>query len=186
MTAMVVLYLRSIGQPLGALSTVVPGELPPLGRASTLRLALPIPTTPQLPTDPLGPPLPRPLTIEGNDVRLAAVEAEFNDPREVFQWRVLTTTGPDGKEQHRLDRLGSGRVKASRQATGSNVIELEVPQLASDLQLDYEVRNEAGTKKTGRLNFRATDDKKTDTVPMPDDEAVVVLVEGYAPVFVPK
>jgi hypothetical protein len=195
MTAMVVLYVRSLGQPLGALSTVVPGEVPPLGQASTFLVALPIadplspPTMPPAPPPPLGPPLPRPVTVDRDDVRLAAVEAEFDDPLEVFQWRVVTTTGPDGTEQHRLDRLGSGRVKVTRQGSGTTAnreIALEVPRLGSEPELDYEVRNEAGVKKTSKLDFGGTGDTRRDTVLMPDTEAVVVLVEGYAPVFVKK
>ena len=185
MTAMVVLYVRSVGQPLGALSTVVPGELPPLGPASTLRVTLPIPDPPPAPV--LDPPLPRPIAVDPKDVRLAAVEAEFDDPLEVFQWRVVTTTGPDGTEQHRLDRLGSGRVTVTRQGSGTNanrVIVLTVPRLGSELQLDYEVRNEAGFTRDGRLDFGRTGNTRTDRVLMPDTGAVVVLVEGYAPVFV--
>jgi hypothetical protein len=182
MTAMVVLYVRSLGQPLGALTTTVPGELPPLGQASTFRVTLPIPD----PASPLDPPRPRPITVDRGDVRLAAVEAEFDDPLEVFQWRVVTTTGPDGTEQHRLDRLGSRPVTASRQSPGSNVIVVDVPRLGSELQLDYEVRNAAGDKETGRLDFGGTGDTRSGTELMPDAEAVVVLVEGYAPVFVAK
>lgn len=185
MTALAVLYLKSIGQPLGALSTTVPGGDPPsLSPAPTLRVALPIPKPP----NPPGSPVPRPITVKRGDVALVEVEADFDDPLEVFQWRLVTTTGPDGKDQHRLDRLGAGQVEVTRQRLGTPPnsklrLKIKVPKLGSETALDLEVRDDAGQLTTRRLVFKSNDPEQTQVV-VDDGIDHVVLVQGYAPAFV--
>jgi hypothetical protein len=179
MTAMAVLYLDNVGQPLAALTTTVSADPPPLGQAATFQVAVPV-------SDPsaAGPSIPRPITVARADLSLAMVQAEFDDPLDVFQWRVVTTTGPDGKEQQRLDRLGAGQVTVTGAPSGLELL-LDVPRLGDERQLGYEVRNQAGDKADGVLIFATQDTRKTVPVPLPDRGAFVVFVEGYPPVTVP-
>ena len=175
MSSMTVIYLRKLGQPLGALSTTVPGDPPALGQATTLRVAVPVPD----PAAP-GPPLPRPITVGRDDLAIATLEAEFDDPLDVFQWRVVTTQGPDGTEQHHLDRLGTGLVTVTGTSSGLDLL-IDVPKLGNELQLDFEVRNQAGMSHTGVLVFGSTDTRRTAAVKVPDAGVYVVFVEGFPP-----
>jgi hypothetical protein len=179
MTTMAVLYLSKLGQPLGALSTTLPGDPPQLAPTSTLRVAVPVP-------DPLaGPPPILPIlhsiTVGSGDVAVAMVEAEFDDPLEVFQWRVVTTPGPGTTVQHRLDRVGTGQVTVTG-TTSSPELLLDVPKLGNELELYLEIRNEAGELHSERLVFGTNDTSKTTTVRVDDIGDYVVLVKGYAPV----
>ncbi len=179
MTAMTVLYLSKLGQPLGALSTTVAGDPPPLGQASTFRVTVPVPEP--LAAPPPGPPVPHPITVGRGAVALAVLEAEFDDPLEVFQWRVVTTPGPGTTVQHRLDRLGTGRVTATGTTSDLDLL-IDVPKLGNELELDLEVRNEAGVLRSEKLVFGTNDARKTATVRVPDAGDYVVLVKGYPPV----
>jgi hypothetical protein len=175
MTSMAILYLRKLGQPLGALSTTVPGDPPVLGPASTQRVAVPVP-------DPsaAGPSIPRPVTFERDDLAVVVLEAEFDDPLDVFQWRVVTTQGTDGSEQHHLDRLGTGKVIATGTSSGLDLL-LDVPKLGDEARLDFEVRNQVGVTRSGTLVFGANDTRQKTNVNVPDTGVYVVFVEGYPP-----
>jgi hypothetical protein len=179
MSSMVVLYLRTLGQPLGALSTTVPGDLPDLGEAATVRMALPIPNP-----GTSSPSYPRPVTVARNDLAIANLDAEFDDPMDVFEWRVITTQGPDGKERRNLDRLGTGLVTVTRSTSGRD-LELNVPKLGNQSQLNFEVRNEAGVKRTGVIIFGSNETKKKVPVSVPDKSAYLIFVEGYSPTVAP-
>lgn len=178
MTSMAVLYLSDSGQPLGAASTTVPGDLPPLDKASRLRVGVPVPVS--LAAPPPAPLVPHPITVEGNELALAQLEAEFDDPLEVFHWRVVETPRPGTTVDRRLDRLGAGRVILTGTTSGPDLL-LDVPRLGSELRLDYEVRSQAGLHLKTHLDFGATDARKTAPVLVPDMGDWVVLVKGYGP-----
>ena len=167
MTAMTVLYARQTGHPLGALTTTVPGEPPSLDPSATLQL--PVPVTGN------GPPF---LTVNGSDLAIAALDADFTDPLDVFGWRVVTTPGPDGQPRSRLDRLATASITAERAGTQ---LTLTVPRLGNTERLAYEVRNEDGLIAGGALLFAPADDAKEVKLPVPDHGRPLVLVEGYPP-----
>jgi hypothetical protein len=169
MTAMMVLYTRRTGHTLGALVTAVPGDPPSLQAADSYRLRVLIGTG------------SRAITVERADLAIASLEAEFDDPTEVFGWRVATAPGPDGQPQPRLDRPSSTPFTITRgTATTSGTI--KVPRFGSLDRLAFEVHNEDGLVDNGRLTFAPADTKKsgpfTDPVP---SSPIVVLVEGYPP-----
>src|SRR5262245_61718811 len=128
MTALTVLYARRTGLPLAALTTAVPGNPPVLDPSSTVRLSPPVAAAAMVPLT--GPPttpapgLPRTLTIAAADLAIAAVEAEFDDPLEVFGWQVVTTTAPDGTKRYRLDQL-AGPLVGANVDTAANLLTLE-------------------------------------------------------------
>ena len=177
MTTMAVLYLRHLGQPLGAMSTTIPGDLPPLDQTSKLRVG--VPALASLAGPAPGPLVPHPITVEGGELAIAQLEAEFDDPLEVFQWRVVETTGPGTTVQRRLDRLGTGRVILTGTTSGPELL-LDVPKLGSETKLDYEVRSLAGLHLKSHLDF-GTNARETTPVQVPDMGDWVVLVKGYAP-----
>ena len=107
-----------------------------------------------------------------------AVEAEFDDPVEVFEWRVVTTTAADGTPQHHLERLITAQFAASATA---NSITLKVPRLGNLAELNYQVRAAGGLVRPGVLSFPAGDsDPQQVTQPVSGQRPFVVLVEGYA------
>jgi hypothetical protein len=167
MTAMVVLYTRRTGHPLGALATAVPGDPPSLEAADSYRLQVPIGT------------VTRPITVERADLAVASLEAEFNDPIAVFGWRVATAPGPDGKPQPRLDRPSSGAVGTITRGAAATIT---VPRFGSLERLAFEVRNKDRLVDSGRLTFAPADNEKLVPFTDPDPtEPIVVLVEGYQP-----
>jgi hypothetical protein len=179
MTTMAVLYLRDLGQPLGAMSTTIPGDLPPLDQTSELRVGVPALASLAGPTP--GPLIPHPITVEGSELAVAQLETEFDDPLEVFQWRVVETPGPGTTVERRLERLGTGRVILTGTTSGPQLL-LDVPRLGSQTKLDYEVRSLAGLHLRGNLDFGGTSDARMKVpVPVPDMSDWVVLVKGYAP-----
>ena len=117
MTALTVLYTRRTRLPLAALTTAVPGSSASLDPSVTVRLSPPVAAAQQL--NPTGPPTtpptgkPRTFTIAAADLAIATVEAEFDDPLEVFGWQVVITTGPDGTTHYRLDQLAVPSVACS-------------------------------------------------------------------------
>jgi len=192
MTAMTIMYTRRTGHPLAAMVTTVAGEPPSLDPASTVQASVPIPEPPPppppggtplvVPAAPAAPatppePVPRPLVLGSQDVRIAVFDTEFDDPLRVFDWRVVRTTGPDGREQRQLDRPSSGQVTAVR--TGAKLT-LTVPRLGNEVQLDYDVYTETGLLASGHVDFAPTDPaSKPVTVDVPDAGRPVVLVKGY-------
>ena len=103
MTALTVLYARHTGLPLATLTTIIPGDPPSLDPSATLRLSPPMAAAQPLSPNPLKPPSelhPWPLTLQAADLAIATVEAEFDDPVDVFEWQVVTTTTPDGAQHH--------------------------------------------------------------------------------------
>jgi hypothetical protein len=165
MTAMVVLYTRRTGHPLGALATAVPGDLPTLEAAGSYRLQVPIGT------------VSHPIAVEGTDLAIASLEAEFDDPIDVFGWRVATAPGPDGQPQPRLDQPAASAVLTITRGPGATIT---APRFGSLDRLAFEVRNEQGLVDSGRLTFAPTDTTKAAPITDPGG-TVVVLVEGYAP-----
>jgi hypothetical protein len=187
MTAMLVLYARRTGQTLGAATTTVSGDVPSLDGLVSVRVSVPIPDPPNgtvlvpaaAAAPPPPPPPPRPLIVERDDLSLVQVEAEFDDPLQVFAWRVVVETAPDGTRKPRLDRLATGAVTATRTATD---LTFDVPRLGNAQELAFEVRNAAGLLHEGRLVFTVDEPKKSHTVTVPDEAGPVVMVEGYPPV----
>jgi hypothetical protein len=175
MTALLVLYAPRTGQTLGAVTTTVPGDRPSLDGLTSLRVSVPIPDL----TKPTLPPPPRPLTVARDDLAIAQVEAEFDDPLKVFDWRVLVETAPDGTRKPRLDRLSTGVVDATRQGT---TLTLVVPRLGNTETLAFEVRDTSGLIKEGRLTFASGENTKTHPVTVPEVDPLAAMVTGYAPV----
>jgi hypothetical protein len=170
---MVVLYLRNLGQPLGALTTTVPSDLPEIGDIATLPVAVLLPST-------SGPSLV-PITVARNDLAIARLDAEFDNPLDVFGWRVITSQGVDGKEQRRLDRLGTGSVTVTGSKFGPS-LQITVPKLGNESQLNFEVRNGAGVKQDGVINFPTNNAETVPvSVPQTPNSQYVVLVQGYRP-----
>jgi hypothetical protein len=179
MTAMLVLYARRTGQTLGAATTAVPGDVPSLDGLVSVQVSVPIPESDGAILVAALPPLsPRPLTLKREDVSLALLEAEFDDPLQVFAWRVVVETAPDGTRKPRLDRLATGAVTATRTATQLTLV---VPRLGTTPELAFEVRNVAGLLLESRLVY-ADEKPKTQEVTVPDEAGLVVMVEGYPPV----
>jgi hypothetical protein len=177
MTTMAVLYLKQLGLPLGALSTTVPGDPPQLDQAAKFQVGVPVPDPLAVPAP--GPLVPHPVTVEGGELAMAQLEAEFDDPLEVFQWRVVETTGPGTTVQRRLDRVGTGRVIVTGTTSGTELL-IDVPRLGSEADLDFQVRNQAGLQASGRIIF-GSDNRKTASAQVPDTGDYVVFVEGYPP-----
>jgi hypothetical protein len=175
MTSMSVLYLRTVGQPLGALSTTIPGDPPALGQASTLRILVPVPN-PSIP----GQSIPLPITVERDDLAIAELETEFDDPLKVSEWRVVTSQGTDGSQQRHLDRLGSEVVTLTATSSGKDLL-LDVPKFGNELKSKFQVRNEAGFIDSRVLNFGADNSSRTAVVNVPDTGIYVAFVENYAP-----
>jgi hypothetical protein len=187
MTALTVLYLKHTRHPLAALTTAVPGAPPSLDPSATLRLSPPVATAQNfpIPTPPVAPGSvrTRQLTLKGADVAIAVVEAEFDDPLEVFEWRVVTTTAPDGTTQYRLDRMVTVQIGANLQA--GTTLKLEVPRLGGHDQLQYEVHETSGMVASGTLAFPTTASAQA-TLTVPGHDPPVVLVEGYPPAVARK
>jgi len=181
MTALTVLYARRTRLPLAALTTTATGNPPTLDPSATVRLSPPVavaqtPGTPPPPPPPT-PGLPRTLTIPAADLAIAAVDAEFDDPLEVFGWQVVITTAPDGTTHYRLDQLAVPLVAADLDTT-HNQLKLEVPQLGNVPQLKFDVYEAAGQVSSGSLTFTANN-PVTISVSVPGQSPPVVLVEGY-------
>jgi hypothetical protein len=183
MTALTVLYARRTGLPLAALTTAVPGNLPALDPLATVRLSPPVAAAQMVnltgpPTTP-PPGLPRTLTIAASDLGIAAVEAEFDDPLDVFGWQVVSTPAPDGTTRYRLDQLAGPLVRANL-VTATNLLTLEVPQLGNNLQLNFDVYEAAGQLDSGQLTFPSNNPAPaTKSVSVPSQSRPIVLVEGY-------
>jgi len=183
MTALIVLYARRTRLPLAALTTAVPGNPPSLDPSVMVRLSPPVAAAQTLgstgsPTTP-SPGKPRTLTISAGDLAIAAVEAEFDDPFEVFGWQVVITTGPDGTTHYRLDQLAVPSVAADLD-TVTKKLKLEVPQLGSNLQLKFDVYEADGQVGSGTLTFPSNNpNPATISVSVPGKSPPVVLVEGY-------
>jgi len=175
MTALLVLYAPRTGQTLGAATTTVPGEVPSLDGLASVRVSVPIPD----PANAAPPPPPRPLTVARDDLAIALLEAEFEDPLRVFDWRVLVETAPDGTSKPRLDRLATGVVQATRRGT---TLTLVVPRLGNAEVLAYEVRDTGGLIEEGRLRFGPNETTKDRPVTVPEVDPLVAMVTGYAPV----
>jgi hypothetical protein len=167
MTAMVVLYTRRTGHTLGAVATAVPGDPPSLEAADSYRLQLLIGT------------VSHPITVERADLAVASLEAEFDDPTEVFGWRVATAPGPDGQPQPRLDRPSSTPF-ALQPPPPTATRTIVVDRFGSLNRLAYEVRNEDRVVASGALEFAPADTSKSATFANPGGR-FVILVEGYAP-----
>ena len=179
MSSMVVLYLRGLGQPLGALTTTVPSDLPEIGDIATVRVAVPI-------LDSSGQASPIPITVARNDLAIARLDAEFDDPQDVFGWRVITSQGVDGREQRRLDRLGTGSVTVTGNKFGGGSLQIDVPKLGNESRLSFEVRNGAGVKQDGVINFPSNNTETVHvSVPKTTNIQYVVLVQGYRPATPP-
>lgn len=168
MSAMVVLYTRRTGHTLGALATAVPGDPPSLEAADSYRLQVPIGTA------------THPITVERTDLAVASLEAEFDDPIEVFGWRVATAPGPDGKPQPRLDQPASTGFKLTPDAGPPVKTIIEVDRFGSLTQLAYEARDKDGLVASGTLTFAPADTKKSASFENPGGP-FVILVKGYAP-----
>jgi hypothetical protein len=169
-SAMAVLYARRTGHTLGALTTTVPGDPPSLAGAATYRLAVPVPDSGSLV-----------LTLEAEDLAIASLEAEFDDPLEVFGWRVARVPGPDGKPQPRLDRPSSTEVDIKRSSQDdAHTITIDVPRFGSLDRLAYEVRNQDGLVASDALIYAPADASKSARFADPGG-TLVVLVEGYPP-----
>ena len=180
MTDMAVLYLRELGQPLGALSTTVPGDPPPLDQAVIFHVSVPIPD-PQAASG-SGSPVLHPITAAGGDLAMAAVQAEFNDPLEVFGWRVVQTQAPSTTVQHRLDRLSTGRVTVGGTTSGTELLLLlDVPKLGNEQDLEFRVASKDGLRPREHIVFGPVETSKTASVQLPDRDDYVVFVEGYRP-----
>jgi hypothetical protein len=175
MSSMLVLYLRRLGQPLGALATTVPSDPPDLGEIATVRVAVPLPDR-QSP----GELIPTPITVARDDLAVANVDAEFDDPLEVAKWRIITSKAPDGTEQRQLERFGTGSVRVTPDSSEGPVT-IIVPKLGNNARLEFEVRSQAGTTISGALDFGPNDATQTATVPIPDPDDCVVFVQGYLP-----
>jgi hypothetical protein len=170
MTAMAVLSTRRTGHTLGALVTAVPGDPPSLEAVDSYRLQLLIGNVSHA------------LTVERADLAVASLEAEFDDPTEVFGWRVATAPGPDGRPQPRLDRPSSTAVTITRGTAAAPPGTITVPRFGSLERLAFEVRNKDGLVDSGALTFASTDTTKSAPFTDPDPTApIVVLVEGYTP-----
>jgi hypothetical protein len=179
MSSLVVLYLRRLGQPLGALATTVPSDPPDLGEIATVRVPVPLPDRES--PDQL---VPTPITVARDDLAIANIDAEFRNPREVFGWRVITSQTPEGKEQRQLDRFGTGSVVVTPDSSESSVT-IDVPKLGNNLRLEFEVRSQAGASVYGALDFGPNDARKQTTVPVSDPDDCVVFVQGYLPAVPP-
>jgi hypothetical protein len=179
MSSMLVLYLRRLGQPLGALATTVPSDPPDLGEIATLRVAVPLPDR-QSP----GELIPTPITVARDDLAVANVDAEFDDPLEVPKWRVITSKAPDGTEQRQLERFGAGSVLVTPD-TSEGSVTIDVPKLGNNVRLEFQVRSPAGTTVSGALDFGPNDAAKSATVPVLEPDNCVVFVEGYLPAVPP-
>jgi hypothetical protein len=183
MTALTVLYARRTRLPLAALTTTVTGNLPALDPSATVRLSPPVAVAQKPGTAPPPPPpkpgLPRTLTIPAADLAIAAVEAEFDDPLEVFGWQVVITTAPDGTTHYRLDQLAVPLVAADLD-TATHQLKLEVPQLGNLPQLNFDVYGAAGQVGSGCLTFSSNNPKPaTISLSVPGQSPPVILVEGY-------
>jgi hypothetical protein len=178
MTDMAVLYLKQLGLPLGALSTTVPGDPPPLDEAVIFHVSVPIPDPLAAPSS--GAPVLHPITAAGGDLAMAAVQAEFDDPLEIFGWRVVQTQGPGTTVQHRLDRLSTGRVTVGGTTSGTELL-LDVPKLGNEQDLEFRVASKDGLRPREHIVFGPTETSKTAQVPLPDRGDYVVFVEGYRP-----
>lgn len=183
MTALSVLYARRTRLPLAALTTTVSGNPPSLDPSITVRLSLPVAAAQMVPLT--GPPttpapgLPRTLTIAASDLAIAAVDAEFDDPLEVFGWQVVTTPAPDGTTRYRLDQLAGPLVRANL-VTATKLLRLEVPQLGNNLQLNFDIYDAAGQLDSGQLTFPLNNPAPaTKSVSVPSQSRPIVLVEGY-------
>jgi hypothetical protein len=182
MTALSVLYARRTRLPLAALTTTVSGNPPSLDPSITVRLSPPVAAAQTVPL--IGPPttpapgLPRTLTIAAADLAIAAVDAEFDDPLEVFGWQVVTTPAPDGTTRYRLDQLAGPLVRAN--VDTANLLTLEVPQLGTNLQLNFDVYDAAGQLDSGQLTFPLNNPAPaTKSISVPSQSRPIVLVEGY-------
>lgn len=180
MTALTVLYARFTGLPLAALTTTVPGSPPSLTQSATIQLSQLAPTAQkvqvqgELAQNP--PPVhPQPFTVRAADVAIVVVEAEFDDPAEVFKWQVVTTTTPDGAQHFRLDRLATAQFGAD---LNGDQFTLKVPRLGNLEQLNYEIYDTSGRVGDGTLKF-ASLDPKTVTFTIHAKSPPVVLVQGY-------
>jgi hypothetical protein len=186
MTAVTVLYARRTRLLLAALTTTVPGD-PPSGPdpSSTIRLSPPVTPAQALggtsaPPPPPGP--PRTLTISAADLAIVAVEAEFDDPLEAFEWQVVITTAPDGTTHYHLDRVAAAQIAAVVNST--NQLRLEVPPLGP-AQLNFDVYNPAGQVGSSFLTFPpGSTTPAPAALSVPDisvlgNSPLVVLVEGY-------
>jgi hypothetical protein len=179
-TTLTVLYTRRTSHPLGALTTAVPGDPPSLDPSATVRLSLPLDLAQKVP--PTSPPpaaavRPQPVALTSGEVAIAVVEAEFDDPAQIFEWRVVTTTAPDGTLQHRLDRLVTVQVGADLD-TAAKQLRLRVPRLGNADRLQFEVRELSGVVGSGVLVYPTTAAQST-TIVVPGQSPPVVLVEGY-------
>ena len=179
MSSMFVLYLRKLGQPLGALATTVPSEPPDLGAIDTVRVAVPLPDR-QSP----GELIPTPITVARDDLAVAKLDAEFDDPLEVFEWRVITSQTPDGTQQRQLDRFGTGSVVVTADSSEGSVT-IDVPKLGNNVRLELEVRSPDGATVSRALDFGPNDATKSATVPVLEPDNCVVFVEGYLPAVPP-
>jgi hypothetical protein len=176
MSSLAVLYLPRLGQPLAALSTTVLGDPPALVTgATTLRIAVPLPDPPFS-----GSLIPRPITVARNNLAIAQVDTEFEDPLEVFQWRVVTSQDPDGTQHQSLERLG-GRDATVGTTSGLDLL-VDVPRLGNHEELAFEVRNEAGMSILGTLVF-GSETRKTAPVNVPQSGDWLVFIEGYPPLM---
>lgn len=180
MTALTVLYARRTGLPLAALTTTVPGDLPALDPSATVRLSPPVAVAQKL--NSVGPPqpgLPRTFTVPAGDLAIAAVEAEFADPLEVFGWQVVSTTTPDGATHYHLDQLAAPLVAADLDSA-TNRLTLRVPPLGNLLKLHYDVYGAVGQVSSSILTFSSSNPKPAKTIlSVPGQNRLIVLVEGY-------
>jgi len=180
MTDMAVLYLKQLGLPLGALSTTVPGDPPQLDPTITFHISVPIPD-PQAASG-SGAPILHLITASGGDLAMAAVQAEFADPLEVFGWRVVQVQGPGTTVQRRLDRLSTGRVTVGGTTSGTELrLLLDVPKLGNEQDLEFQVASKDGLRPSEHIVFGSTETSKTASVQLPDRDDYVVFVEGYRP-----
>jgi hypothetical protein len=174
MSALTVLYLRTLGHPLGALSTTVAGELPALGQAD-LRVAVPVS---DWPGQNLA--IPRSFVVAPGDLAIVAVEAEFDEPPDVFAWRVVTTRNPDNTEQHHLERVGTGTVVATCTSPGGSLL-LDVPRFGNESRLQFRMIEPDGETVSGVLDFANGDTRKIVAITIPNSSTAVAFVERYPP-----
>jgi len=174
MTALTVLWLRSNGLVLGALTTAAGGDPPTVDPQVVLDISVPLP-----PSSTSSDRIPLPVAVRGSEIAIAVLEAEFADPAEVFDWRVTSGTAPGGFPKPQLDRLATGAITATWNA---RVLRLRVPRLGSLTSLHYDVRSAAGLVKAGDLGI-SSETIKTFEIPLPSPSAgtrLLVSVEGYA------
>lgn len=172
MSAMTVAYLTYTGTAVGAFTTATPG--PAIDPARLSGLTLPVRTG----GGSLG---YVSVTFGPGEVATFPAEAEFTNPADVLDWRVVTTTTPDGKIDRRLDRLlNAGPLGVTPTASGADTqLALIVPRTGTAATLKVSIRGGTGAPYSGRVDFAPADNQKTLTVILPGKGDFVVFVEGY-------